>query len=506
MTVLTSPLDPMLAEKAARELTDALGEDKVTTNKSILFSYSGSAMPIPKTMPDVVVRPDCVEDVQVVLKIADKLVVPVTPVASGTLEPSVFPRAGGIVLDTYAMGKIIEINTDAAYAVIEPGVSIGELVRAIRPHGFRVTLGSYPPGNSVVGNYHLKGHGTHRSSGIDSECLGLEVVLPDGTVVRTGSKAFEDSYPGMGWHLQWGPLPDLRGIFLNACGTLGVITKMAVRMYPLNDVQAMPIVGFDSYADSVEFMKIVSRANLVEHTVTWHWGLYTVINILTSGGEVKDSSDYLKLFVTEPWTDPGDRPYNLVLNIMTGYQEDIDTHTRLIKSIAEGLGGRVMTEWVQEQLPGAWEYFKTYGIDHEPCVSFMKGFALGFGFMHILNAEPKDVVALEEFGLKFVWNRGLQYGTTYYSHCIDQGRSIFLRLTPFVDPVDKEEHAMAIEIYKDYIEEGMKRYGGVPIRYDGLNNYVEKAGGFGDLMRRIKKGVDPNNILNPGLKIYEGGW
>ena len=65
-------------------------------------------------------------------------------------------------------------------------MSIGKFVRAIRPHGFRATLGSYPPGNSVLGNYHLKGHGTHRSSGIDSEVLGLEVVLPDGTIVRTG--------------------------------------------------------------------------------------------------------------------------------------------------------------------------------------------------------------------------------------------------------------------------------------------------------------------------------
>ena len=52
----------------------------------------------------------------------------------------------------------------------------------------------------------------------------------------------------------------------------------------------------------------------------------------------------------------------------------------------------------------------------------------------------------------------------------------------------------------------MKRYGATTIRYDGIHNYVDKAGGFGELMRRIKKAVDPNNILNPGLKMYEGGW
>jgi len=506
LKVLSSPVDPKLAERASKELLEALGEEKVTTNKAIRFTYSGTALPIPKTMPDVVVRAKTVQDVQAVLKIADKLVVPVTPICSGTLEPSVIPKAGGIVLDLYGMDQILEINTDAAYAVVEPGVSIGQFVRAIRPHGFRATLGSYPPGNSVLGNYHLKGHGSHRASGIDSEVLGLEVILPDGTIVRTGSKAFEDRFPGQGWHAQWGPLPDLRGIFMNACGTLGIITKMAARIYPLNDVQALPVMGFDSYGDAVEFMKIVSRANLVEHCVTWHWGLYTIMNVLASGGNMADSGDYLKIFTTEPWKHPEDRPYCLTLNIMTGFEEDIETHTKLLEKVAKGLGGRPMNEELQERFPGTWDYYKTHGIDHEPCTHFMKGFGMGYGFMHILYAEPKNVVPLERFGLEFIWNRGLQYGTTYYSHCLDQGRSIFLRLTPFVDPVDEAEHERAVEIYRDYIEEGMKRYGATTIRYDGINNYVEQAGGFGDLMKRIKKAVDPNNILNPGLKMYEGGW
>lgn len=506
MKVLTSPVDPAVAERARKELIEALGEEKVSSNRAILFSYSGTALPFPKTMPDVVVRPATVEDVQTVLRIADKLIVPVTPICSGTLEPSVIPKAGGIVLDMYGMDRIVEINTDAAYAVVEPGVSLGKFSRAIRPHGFRATLGSFPPGNSVLGNYHLRGNGSHRSSGIDSEVLGLEVVLPDGTIVRTGSKSYEDRFPGQGWHCQWGPLPDLRGIFMNACGTLGIITKMASRIYPLNETQDLPVMGFDSFADAVEFMKIAARANLVEHCVTWHWGLATIMNILASGGNMQDSSDYLKIFTTEPWQHPGDRPYSLTLNIMTGFEEDVETHGKLLEKVAVGLGGRRMNEELQERFPGTWDYYKTYGIDHEPCIHFMKGFGMGYGLMHILFAEPAKLVGLEKFGLEFIWNRGLQYGTTYYSHCIDQGRTFFLRLTPFVDPVDEEEHARAMEIYRDYVDEGMKRYGATPIRYDGVHNYVEYSGGFGELMKRIKNAVDPNNILNPGLRMYEGGW
>lgn len=505
MSVVESQVEPKLAERAYQELVDALGEEKVTRNRTILYSYSGTALPIPKTMPDMVVKPASVEDVQTTLKIANRLVIPVTPVASGTLEPSVYPRAGGIVLDTYAMDAIREINTDAAYAVIEPGVPMGKLSRAIGVHGFRAALGSFPPGNSALLNYTLRGHGSHRSNGTDSEILGLEVVLPDGTVVETGSRAFSQRYPNATWHNPWGPLPDMRGIFLNACGTLGVITGGAVRIYDKNEAQDCPIYAFDSYADSVEFMKQISRAHLVEHTVTWHWGLYTTVNVLASG-EVESSDDFSLLFTMEPWKCPEDRPYNVVLPIMTGFEEDLETHRKLLEKVAKPLGGRPFTDEAKERFPGAWNYWNSYTIEHEPCIAFMRGFAVGYGFMQILYAEPAKVVELERWGLEHVYTQGLQFGTTYYSHCMDEGRSVFLRITPFVDPVDTAEHARAIEIYKGYIDEGMRRYGGVPPRYDGLNNYVDWAGGFGQLMRTIKQAIDPNNILNPGLRMYEEGW
>ncbi len=506
MKVLSSPVESKLAENAYQKLVEELGEEKVTRNRTILFSYSGTALPIPKTMPDVVVRPESVEDVQAVLRIANQLIIPVTPVASGTLEPSVIPKAGGIVLDTYAMDRIREINTDSGYAVIEPGVSMGKFTRAIAPHNFRAALGSFPPGNSVLLNYTLRGHGTHRSSGIDSEILGLEVVLPDGTVVETGSKAFSQAYPESTWHSPWGPLPDLRGIFMNACGTLGVITGGAVRIYDRNEAQEAPLYAFNSYGDAVDFMVKISRANLVEHVTTWHWGLYTIINTLEAGEEMETSDEYTIVFMVEPWQDPGDRPYCVAIPVMTGFREDLDTHIRIMDKLARERGGRPFGEECQERFPGAWRYWNNYAIKHEPCIAFMRGFALGYGFMHILYAEPKRVVDLERFGLEYIYTRGLQYGTTYYSHCLDQGRTIFLRITPFVDPADEAEHENALDIYRSYIEEGMKRYGATPIRYDGLVNYVDKAGGFGKLMKMIKQAVDPNNILNPGLRIYDQGW
>ena len=64
----------------------------------------------------------------------------------------------------------------------------------------------------------------------------------------------------------------------------------------------------------------------------------------------------------------------------------------------------------------------------------MRGFAVGYGFMQILYAEPAKVVELERWGLEHVYTQGLQFGTTYYSHCMDEGRSVFFAHHPLRGP------------------------------------------------------------------------
>ena len=116
--------------------------------------------------------------------------------------------------------RIVEINTDSGYAVVEAGINFDKLTTALREKGFRCSIPTAPGGSAVVGNYLSRPTGSLCNRHLDL-IVDLEVVLPDGTVFNTGSSQF----PHAGSHMRYGPHPDLAGLFTCAYGTMGVVTK-----------------------------------------------------------------------------------------------------------------------------------------------------------------------------------------------------------------------------------------------------------------------------------------
>ena len=114
-------------------LRNLLGKDKVFRDLGTRCAFMGTNYyGQPLAIPDYVVTPETLEDVRVTLQTANRYRIPVTPVASGTMEPSCTPYAGGIVLDTYTrLNHIHEINYDDGYAVIEPGVTVSMLLKEV---------------------------------------------------------------------------------------------------------------------------------------------------------------------------------------------------------------------------------------------------------------------------------------------------------------------------------------------------------------------------------------
>lgn len=488
--------------KVVKELKAAISGDRVRDDEGARLSYAGTTT-APKIPPDVVVLPRDEEDVRQVLLCANKHKVPVTAVASGSQETSTNPLMGGIVIDTMGMNRILEINTDAAYALVEPGVTIGELAKEVRKHGFRITVGSFPPGLSVVGNYIVTNANTHRTTSRD-DIVSLEVVLADGTIVRTGSKAYSDVYD-IGWHSIYNAYPDLKYLFMDASGTLGVVTKAAIRLYSLNESAPLVAAAFDEYPKSLEFMKRLARANLVQHVCVWHWALYTTINhlqIYRHGG----TSD---IMVYDPWETPDERPYNLVVPTMSGCKEAMEGSVASVKRIIEELGGRDYTEELKEKFPGAYDFFHEHYCEHTPTTTFMGGYGEAKPVFPIVIVDPASVAGLEKWALRHLRKSTLRLGLSYYSHCLDQNRSVFIRFTPFV-PFDatEEEFLEAVETYDEVMEAAFSKYGAVPCRntmhhdfFDPEDSNLNNMAGFGNLLRKIKKAVDPNNILNPGFGI-----
>jgi len=484
-----------------RRLQQIVGPENATANPAIRYGYSGTSMVIPKVVPDFVVRPRSVEDIQKTLALARKHKIPITPVGSGSQEPSIYPFFGGIVLDTMAMNRILEINTEGAYAVVEMGVTFGQLAEALKKVKMRLTVGSFPTTISVLGNYLMTAANSHRSSGIMDDILGLEVVLADGTVAHTGSKAFATTYPKTGWHYPSNTFPNVKNLFIDAGGTLGIVTKGALRIYQMNEAQVMPISAFDSYRQALEYMKRLSRGNLVQHICAWHWILYSIIDHLGQYGKGAPADGLLY----NPWETPDERPYILVVPSMSGYREVMEASEQTAKRLTEELGGRIYTGECQERWPGAWKFFADHYRDHQVTNQFMGGFGEGFPLMPMVIADPEAAVQIEHWGLRFLRRSPLRLGLTYYSHSLDQCRSVFLRMTTFVSPESTpKEIERAGAVRQKYLEHAYKRYGAISVRYDyghPPGAVLAKTGGHARMLKAIKRSLDPDNILNPGYSI-----
>lgn len=501
MIVKRVKLDTKKQNAVKKALVDAIGAECVSDNPAVLYSYSGTSMAFPKAMPDFVVRPQSVDDVRRILAVARKFQLPVTPVGSGTQEPSTYPWFGGIVIDCMRMNKIHEISPEKGYAVIEMGVTIGKLARELTPLGLRCTMGSFPPGISALGNYIMTAANSHRTSGIMDDILGLEVVMADGTLVWTGSKAFASTYPTMGWHYPSNTFPNIKNLFIDACGTLGVITKGAVRVYSLGEERAMPVSAFEDYETALKFMIRLARGNLVQHICCWHWCLYSIIDHL---GKYRRGAP-ADVLVYDPWTKPDERPYIMVVPSMAGFKEVVSASVKAFERITREMGGRIYTDECKEKWQGAYKFFADHYRDHLPTDQFMGGFGEGIPMMPMVIADPTRVAGLERWGLRFLRKSPLKLGLSYYSHGLDQCRSIFLRMTTFMPPdTSEKEMEKAKQTRAKYLEEAFKRYGAIPVRYDyghPPGAVLKKTGGHELVLKKIKTALDPDYILNSGMSI-----
>lgn len=493
--------DKATRAKIIKALQRIVGAERATDNPGILYSYSGTSMAFPKAVPHFVVRPKTTDEVVKVVAVARRYQVPVTPVASGTQEPGTYPWFGGIVLETMAMDKILEVNAEGGYVVIEPGVTIGTLARVLSEKNMRCAMGSFPPGISALGNYLMTAVNSHRSSGPLDDILGLEVVMADGSVVQTGSKAFSNTYPGTGWHSTTNSFPNIKNMFIDAAGTLGVVTAGAVRAYSLGEARTLPVAAFKDYPSALEFMIKAARGNLVQHICCWHWVLYTIIDHLGVYGRGAP----VDVLLNDPWAPPDERPYILVVPSIAGFKETVEASEKTYDRLARDLGGRVYTEECKQEWPGAFKFFADHYRDHQPTTQFMGGFGEGIPMMPIVIADPKKVAGLEEWGLRFLRNSDLKMGLAYYSHTIDHGRSIFLRMTPFISAEEeKKDMEKAVSIRKKYMEQAYKRYGAVPIRFEygePAGSMLARTGGLKKALRTIKYSLDPENIINSGMSV-----
>jgi glycolate oxidase len=171
-------------------------------------------------------------EVASVVELARAEKIPVVPMGGGlVLSGLSVPLRGGIVLDMKRMNRILEVNDQSHYAVVEAGTSQGMLDAYLRKHhpGLKHSLPDAPPAATIAGNIaiHGSGHLSQSEGGFHSEMVtGLEAVLGTGEVVKLGSCSTVPAW------FSRAPLPDLVGLFLGWNGTTGIITKVGIKLFP----------------------------------------------------------------------------------------------------------------------------------------------------------------------------------------------------------------------------------------------------------------------------------
>jgi D-lactate dehydrogenase (cytochrome) len=235
------------------ELRKLLRDDQISYNKTILEHHSRDESYHTPQLPQVVVFPETVEDVQAVLGHANAHQIPVTPFAVGSsLEGQVIPVRGGISLDMTRMNKILEVRPRDFLVRVQPGVTKEQLNTELARHGLFFSVD--PGADATIGGMaatNASGTTTVRYGVMRDQIRSIQVVLPSGQVIDTGSMAAK-SASGL----------NLTGLFVGSEGTLGVFTEFWLKVYGLPETAVAARATFASVEACVKASTAVMGAGI----------------------------------------------------------------------------------------------------------------------------------------------------------------------------------------------------------------------------------------------------
>ena len=297
-------VSPADFSEALKQFEDVVGKEWVFTADDDVDLYRDSYSPLwseeEEPIPAAAVAPDGVEQVQRIVRIADKYKIPLWTISTGKnlgYGGSAPLLGGSVVLDLKRMNRVVEVNDKNHYALLEPGVSYFDLYRYIQDHKLKVWIDPPDPGwGSPVGNSLERGGGyTPMHDHFDAVC-GMEVVLPNGEVMRTGMGALPGSETWQQYKYGFGPY--VNGIFSQS--SLGVVTKMGIWLFPEPEAYVSGTVMVWKRDDLIPlvnvFAELVSsgtfRGTVVLASPLWFGPPDAELDPLRISGSVKDLEEY----------------------------------------------------------------------------------------------------------------------------------------------------------------------------------------------------------------------
>ncbi len=230
-----------------------VGEKFVLLDEVSLHHYSHDETEDLHYLPDVVIKPRTAEEISELLKICNKEKIPVTPRGAGTgLSGGALPHLGGVLLSTERMNTILQIDERNLQVITEPGVITEVLQNTVKEKGL-----FYPPDPASRGSCFIGGNIAENSGGpkavkygvVKDYVLNLEVVLATGEIIWTGANVLKNS---TGYNLTQ--------LIVGSEGTLGIVTKIVLRLIPYPKHDLLMLVPFRSLEQAGEAVSAIFRA------------------------------------------------------------------------------------------------------------------------------------------------------------------------------------------------------------------------------------------------------
>jgi glycolate oxidase len=458
----------MVASGLIDRLQRMVGKENVLTSKEAMVTYSYDATNMWSHLPDVVVLPSGAGQIADILKLANESKIPVTPRGGGTnVSGGSIPIHGGIVLCTTRMNRIIEINKTNLNATVEPGVVLGDFQNALAREGL-----FFPPDPQSFSGCTMGGVVAENSGGpsclkygvTKQYVLGLEVVLADGRIVKLGGLTPKNR---TGYELMM--------LFTGSEGTLGVITRITLRLLPAPKAEQTIVTVFRDVAEAGETVTDIIASSILPSKVEFidNWTFAKFRGLLPD--EILDSSEVILLIQVD------------------GLPETVAAETQQVVAVCRGRAREVRVAHDKAEAERYWQARSSHFSD------------ISSRTHTIINEDvsvPRDKIA-EFIRLSQASARRHDVPISFAGH-VGDGNFHPVVLT---DSRDKEHFARALKCVDEIIEIALA-LGGVLSGEHGIGlekqRFLKKAMDPAaiEIMKQIKGVLDPNNILNPG-KIWE---
>ncbi len=466
-------------EKLIKDLEGMFDSGRVLTSELIRYTYtydSSFASQQNEYYPDVVVCLNSTEEVSKLMKYAYDNEVPVTPrgAGSGQTGGSVAMK-GGIVLDLSGWKDIVEIDDTNMQVVVRPGIVHAELNTALSPKGL-----FFPPdpGSSVMAT--VGGMVSNNASGLRAVkygatfqyILGLEVVLPNGDVMKTGglkSKALK-SVSGI----------DLTRLYCGSEGTLGVITEIRLKVLPKAQSRGIMLALFDKLEDSAHTVLDVFKAGIIP----------SGIEILDEGGI--RCANMFKPDLNIPEVEAA------IFFEINGTKPAVEEEGAQVKAIAEKRARSV--EWATDadRMGKLWQGRAVIGAASARYKEGKTRIFAGEDVCFPISRVPEALRRIKDVSKEY------DIPVVIYGHIGDGN----MHTAPIMDPLIPEEvartHKVAEAIHRLALEMNGSTTGEHGVGFARSAYMEEEHGKALDIMWAIKKAIDPKLIMNPG-KIWKLG-